>query len=121
MSCGLGRVAVNVAVADFRLWLQLAAGVVVVVWQKKKKQVLRTQQHEGWSLMCIVFKTTTLYMSLVGCAGVCSVGFGSATIFGHVRESQIRQIPFEVLFLREFFCDSVFSNMLKNGFAFDAK
>ena len=96
MSCGLGRVAVNVAVGDFRLWLQLAAVVVVVILEKKK-QVLGTQQHEGWSLMCIVFRTTTLYMSLVGCAGVCSVGFGSATIFGHVRESQIRQISFEVL------------------------
>ena len=53
----------------------------------------------AWRLVTNVhsFRTTTLYMSLVGCAGVCSVGFGSATIFGHVRESQIRQISFEVL------------------------
>ena len=55
MSCGLGRVAVNVAVGDFRLWLQLAAVVMVVILEKKK-QVLGTQQHEGWSLMCIVFE-----------------------------------------------------------------
>ena len=31
VSCGLGRVSVNVTVGDFRLWLQLAAVVVIVI------------------------------------------------------------------------------------------